>query len=111
MYVLEELYPIFSDLKYISNLERNLNELVKRLNDVRNLCIKGGSLNKSLSTKYRYAIERAIRYKSELDSTLYFACLPPYQEVFKLTEKQKDRVIFSVDYNSMFAKVYSRLVP
>ncbi|WP_282156634.1 hypothetical protein [Vibrio diabolicus] len=104
MYVLEELYPIFSDLKYISNLERNLNELVKRLNDVRNLCIKGGSLNKSLSTKYRYAIERAIRYKSELDSTLYFACLPPYQEVFKLTEKQKDRVIFSVDYNSMFAK-------
>jgi hypothetical protein len=104
IYVLEELYPIFSDLKYISNLEHNLKELNKRINDIKNLSIKGGSLNKSLSTKYRYAIERAIRYKSDIDSTLYFACLPPYQEVFKLNEKESDRVIFSVDYNAMFAK-------
>jgi len=103
VHVLEERYPIFGDIKYVSNLPDNINEAKKRLNEIKMLGIKGGGLNKWLSTYYRYRQERKIRFKSTLDSLVYFSCLPPYQEVFKAKEARPDRLIYALDFNSMYA--------
>lgn len=101
--VLEERYPIFGDIKYVSNLSDNINEAKKKLNEVKSLGINGGSLNKWLSTYYRHRQERKIRFKSSLDSLTYFSCLPPYQEVFKAKEARPNRLIYALDFNAMYA--------
>ncbi len=103
VHVLEERYPIFGGVKYVSNLPDNINEAKKRLNEIKVLGIKGGGLNKWLSTYYRHRQERKIRFKSSLDSVVYFSCLPPYQEVFKAKEARPDRLIYALDFNSMYA--------
>lgn len=100
--VFELLYPFFNHIKYISNIEKTYYELVTLLNKVNELDIKGKSLAHNLSTKYLYKIERKLRYKNKYDYFFAFAYKGGYQEVFKLKEERKDRVVISFDFNSMY---------
>lgn len=100
--VFELLYPFFKNIKYISNIEKSYNELIHLLNKVNELNIKGKSLVHNLSTKYLFNIERKLRYKNKFDYFFAFAYKGGYQEVFKLKEERKDRVIISFDFNSMY---------
>lgn len=100
--VFEINYPIFSHIKYISNIHKNYNELKKLLTIIKGFSIKGDSLAHNLSTQYLYKIERKLRHKNKLDYFFAFAYKGGYSEVFKLKEERKDRVIIALDYNSMF---------
>jgi len=100
--VLELVYPFFNHIKYISNIEKTYSELVTLLNKVDELDIKGKSLAHNLSTKYLYKIERKLRHKNRYDYFFAFAYKGGYQEVFKLKEERKDRVVISFDFNSMY---------
>jgi len=100
--VLEIKYPVFNHIKYISNIYQNYEELLKLLKVIEKLNIKGKSLAHHLSTEYLYHIERKLRFKNTLDTYFAFAYKGGYQEVFKLKEKRKDRVILALDFNSMY---------
>jgi len=100
--VFEFQYPIFTHIRYISNIHKNYEELKKLLIDIETLEIKGKSLAHHLSTKYLYKIERKLRYKNRLDHFFAFAYKGGYSEVFKLKEERKDRMVIALDYNSMF---------
>lgn len=100
--VFEILYPFFSYVKYISNIEKSYIELVNLLAKVNELNIKGKSLAHNLSTEYLFKIERKLRYKNRYDYFFAFAYKGGYQEIFKLKEEREDRVIISFDFNSMY---------
>lgn len=100
--VFETLYPFFSYVKYISNIEKSYIELVNLLAKVNELNIKGKSLAHNLSTEYLFKIERKLRYKNRYDYFFAFAYKGGYQEIFKLKEEREDRVIISFDFNSMY---------
>ena len=102
--VFEDLFPIFPHIRYTSNLKANISESKKLLNNCKNMQLFGGSASKYLSTFFRFKQERALRFKSSLDNTLYFASLPPYQEVFKAKETRPDRLIIALDFNAMFSE-------
>lgn len=100
--VFELKYPIFSHVRYISNLHKNYEELVFLINKINILNIEGESLANQLSTKYLFQVERKLRFKTTLDSYFAFAYKGGYQEVFKLKEERKDRVVIAMDFNSMY---------
>lgn len=100
--IFEIRYPIFSHIKYISNIYKNYEELNKLLKEVSVLDIKGKSLAHNLSTKYLYKIERKLRFKNKLDYFFAFAYKGGYSEVFKFKEERKDRTVISFDFNSMY---------
>lgn len=100
--VLELNYPIFSNIKYFSDVEKSYTYLVYLLQEVNELGIKGKSLAYDLSIKYLFQIERKLRFKNTLDYFFAFAYNGGYSEVFKLQEKRSDRVVIALDYNSMF---------
>lgn len=102
LYVFEIMYPIFNHIRYITNIHKNYGELIKLLEITQNLGIYGKKLTKQLSMEYSYKIERKLRFKNSYDKFFGFAYKGPYQEVFKLKEERKDRVIISFDFNSMF---------
>lgn len=102
IYVFEVIYPIFNHIKYISNIHKNYNELIRLLNFTKDLGIYGKSLSKILSTEYLYKIERKLRYKNRFDKFFGFAYKGGYQEVFKLKEERENRIVVSFDFNSMF---------
>jgi hypothetical protein len=102
IFVFEECFPLYDQVRYVSNLSNNVNQAKKLLNECRSLEINGGSVNRCFSTLFQYKQERKLRYKSNLDCILYFSCLPPFQEVFKAKESRKSRLIFALDFNAMF---------
>ena len=99
----EECYPIFESIRYVDYLPDNINEVNKRLNNIRHLGLKGRSAYHWFSTLFRYKQERVVRIKCELDNILYFSCHSPYQEVFKFKEERANRIIYALDFNSMYA--------
>lgn len=109
--VFEECYPFFSQIKYVSSLSDNINEAKKLLNHCESLGLKGGSASRFFTTLFGYRLERKLRYKSELDRFIYFACLPPFQEVFKAKENRNNRLIFALDFNAMFTDCLSGTFP
>ena len=109
--IFEECFPFFDEIKYVSNLRDNINEAQKLLNECKSLNLNGGSAFRYISTLFQYKQERKIRYKSELDSILYFSCLPPFQEVFKAKESRKNRLILALDFNAMFSDCLSGSFP
>ncbi len=100
--VLELVYPIFSNIKYHSDIESSYKYLTSLLQEVDSLGIKGKSLAHDLSTQYLFWIERKLRVKNTLDYFFAFAYSGGYSEVFKLKEKRGNRVVMAFDYNSMF---------
>jgi len=100
--VFELKYPIFDHIRYISNIHKNYKELYYLLEKIKLLNIKGKSLAHHLSTEYLYKIERKLRFKNKLDSYFAFAYKGGYQEVFKLKETRKERVVIALDFNSMY---------
>jgi len=100
--IFEVVFPIFSHIKYISNLHKNYEELQRLLSIVHKMNITGKSLAHNLSTQYLYKIERKLRFKQELDFFFAFAYKGGYQEVFKLKEERDDRIIIALDFNSMY---------
>ncbi|MGB2739728.1 MAG: hypothetical protein WBC60_04135 [Cognaticolwellia sp.] len=101
--VLESNFPIFSDIKFNSNLKSNHKKLLSCLSYLKNLGITKHSISKNFSSELLTKLQRRIRNKTSLDICFHYAYYPPYQEVFKFTESRKDRSIFALDYNSMYA--------
>jgi hypothetical protein len=101
--VFETLYPIFSHIKYISNLNKNYNELKRMLSVVKKMGIRGNSLAHYISNEHLFKIERKLRFKNGLDQFFALAYNGGYQEVFKLKEEREDRVVLAFDFNSMYA--------
>ena len=100
--IFEITYPIYSHIKYISNIYKNYEELTKLLKEINLLNIEGKSLAHNLSTTYLYKIERKLRFKNRLDYFFAFAYKGGYSEVFKLKEERDDRVVLAFDFNSMY---------
>lgn len=100
--VLEKCFPFFEAIKYVSNLDDNIKEARRRLQETKEMGIYGGTANKWYSNLYRFRQERDLKYKSNLDHKIYFSCLPPYQEVFKAKESRSNRLIYALDFNSMY---------
>lgn len=69
---------------------------------VETIDFKGNSISDYLSKKYLYKIERKLRFKHTMDSCFFFAYRGGYQEVFKLKEEREDRLVVSMDFNSMY---------
>ena len=101
--VFEHRFPIFSHIRYVSNPERNLQELERLIDQIQKLDIQGRSLAQYFSTQNQYAIERKLRFKNRLDRFFSFGLHGGYQEVFKLREEREDRAIVAFDFNSMYA--------
>ncbi len=100
--VFEECFPFFDDIRYVSNLSQNIKEARRRLQEMKDKGVRGGTARRWYSTVYRFRQERSLRYKSSLDHKVYFSCLPPYQEVFKAKEARVGRTIYALDFNSMY---------
>lgn len=100
--VFEECFPVFEDIRYVSDLANNIKEARRRLQEMKDKGVRGGTARRWYSTVYRFRQERSLRYKSSLDQMVYFACLPPYQEVFKAKEARVGRTIYALDFNSMY---------
>lgn len=101
--IFEVRYPIFDHVRYTSDLHANLRQLTSLLRSVKKLGIRGKSLGQSVSCQHLYKVERKLRFKNRLDRFFAFASQGGYQEVFKLKEERKDRVILALDFNSMFS--------
>lgn len=101
--VFEECFPFFDKIRYVANLADNVKEARRRLNEMKDKGVRGGSAHRWYSAVYKFRQERVLRCKSSLDRTVYFACLPPYQEVFKAKEARAGRTIYALDFNSMYA--------
>jgi hypothetical protein len=67
--IFELKYPIFNDIKYISNIHKNYDKLNGVLKNIKALDIKGNSLSHQLSTEYLFRVERKLRFKNELSAT------------------------------------------
>lgn len=100
--VFESKYPIFSHIKFIPEIKKNYYELKRLIENIKEMNITGPSLANNLSTKNKFKVERKIRNKNKLDKFFYFGLQGGYQEVFKLREERKDRVIIALDFNSMY---------
>lgn len=100
--VFETCFPIFANIRYVANLADNTKEARRRLQEIKEKGIRSGTAHKWYSTLYRFRQERILRYKSSLDKKVYFACLPPYQELFKAKEARDGRTIYALDFNSMY---------
>lgn len=100
--VFEECFPFFDDIRYVANLAHNIKEARRRLQEMKDKGVRGGTAHRWYSNVYRFRQERSLRYKSSLDEKVYFACLPPYQEVFKAKEARVGRTIYALDFNSMY---------
>lgn len=101
--IFEIRYPIFDHIKYTSDLHANFRQLTTLLRTIKKLGIRGKSLGHSVSCQHLYKVERKLRFKNQLDRYFAFASQGGYQEVYKLKEERKDRVILALDFNSMFA--------
>ncbi len=100
--IFEVIYPIFNDIKYISNISKNYKKLTELLKEIISLDLKGNSISHGISTEHLFKIERKLRLKNKLDYFFAFAYRGGYQEVFKLKEERKDRVVIAFDFNSMY---------
>lgn len=102
VHVLEELFPIFSSPSYYLPSNDKIELINQRIAWLHKKCIFEISLGAYSNKKYFYLISRKTRFKNTLDQ--YFAFTQPngYQECFKALECRADRVILSVDYNSMY---------
>lgn len=98
----EEIFPIFKEIKYISNPSKNLEYLLHLVDKVKSHGYNLSSLAIQLSDNYQYKVERKLRKKSFLDSVFYFSIKPGYQEVFKLKEERINKKIIALDFNSMY---------
>ncbi|MCD9553984.1 hypothetical protein GLP31_16040 [Photobacterium carnosum] len=103
LFVLEENFPIFNNIKFNADLNSNIRFLSKCLSKVRQLGVRGYSLGQHTVTEGLYKTERKIRWKNSLDTNFFFASFGGYQEIFKAKEERKDRIIVALDYNSMYA--------
>jgi len=100
--VFETKYPIFNHIKYLSDIHKNYYELNRLLGVIEKIGIKGNGLAHYISNKHLFKIERKLRFKNRLDYFFAFAHKGGYQEVFKLKEERKDRVVIAFDFNSMY---------
>lgn len=100
--VFEIKFPIYDTIKYVSNIQKNYNYLVSLLNDIENFNVKSNTFSTYFTENFRFKIERRLRYKNQYDSYFAFAYKSGYQEIFKLKEERKDKIIISMDFNSMF---------
>lgn len=99
----ETCYPILNNIKYFSDLKKNIEFLAKSLRLVRSLGIRGESVH----TEYKFSLQKRIRrkifQKSNLDKFFAHAYLPPFQEVFVFSESRANRKVIALDFNSMFS--------
>ena len=100
--IFEIKYPIYRHIKYISNIYHNYKELKRLLKSIAKMSIKGNSLAHYISNEHLFKIERKLRFKNNLDYFFAFSYKGGYQEVFKLKEERKDRVVIAFDFNSMY---------
>ncbi len=103
IYVFEVLFPIFKEIKYISNIKKSYEYLTGLYKKVVEGETKGIALGKYYSTHNHYAVERKLKSKNNLDIYFAYAYKTGYQEVFKIKEERKNRSIIALDFNSMFA--------
>jgi len=71
--VFEINYPIFRHIKYLSNLQKNYDELARLIETVKAMGFKGRTLAEHFSTEHSFRVERALRVKNKLDSIFAFA--------------------------------------
>jgi len=100
--VFETDFPIFTNIKYYSNSQKNFQHLQKYLLKLDKFEFQGNSFAQDISTKYLYKIERKLRFKTSLDYFFAFAYTKPYQEIFKAKENKVERIVIAMDFNSMF---------
>ena len=100
--VFEESFPIFSEIKFNSSLRANYDILTSLRRKVSQLDIHSKSLSKYLSARHLTAVIKKLSVKNGYDRHFFFAFKEGYQEVFKLKEERKNRVIIALDFNSMY---------
>lgn len=100
--VFEDDFPIFSGIKFSSNLPSNLAVLNKCLRKTAQLNIRGDTLSQHLAQEHWRSIARKLVRKNGHDRSFFLAYKEGYQAVFKLKEERPDRVILAVDFNSMY---------
>lgn len=101
--VLENLYPIFNDIKYYGNINKTYDALQDKINLIKNMNLNGKSIANYNSVSNQFRVERKLRFKNTYDKAFAYAYRGGYQEVFKFVEERSDRKIIALDFNSMFA--------
>jgi hypothetical protein len=101
--VFEEVFTDVKNISYISNIEKQFNILKKYIIRKEKSIFKGNSFSNFFTNSHLYKIERKIRFKNGYDRIFALAYNGGYQEVFKLKEERKDRVIIALDFNSMYS--------
>tara|TARA_Y100000310_G_scaffold167977_1_gene167997 strand:+ start:5218 stop:7023 length:1806 start_codon:yes stop_codon:yes gene_type:complete len=99
----ESEFPIFDNIKFTYNLEKNYDVLKRRLAYVRKIGLSQSSLASTLSERATRILKRKLKFKTSYDELFAHAYNPPYQEAFKLFDFRQGRAIISLDFNSMFA--------
>lgn len=99
----ESRFPIFSEVRYVSDITTNFNYLQQCLKKIKSMGIHESSIPKCNNHTLLKVIERKIYSKTNLDKYFAHAYLPPYQEVFIFSEFRPDRKVIALDFNSMFA--------
>lgn len=103
IYVFESLFPIFPDIKYISDIEKSYQYLLSLYEIVKKGDTHGIPLGKYYVTKFLYKTERKLKFKNSLDVIFAHAYKTGFQEVFKFKEEDKNRIVIALDFNSMYA--------
>lgn len=100
--ILENDFPIFTDVKYINNAFSNYVKLLEKLKYIKKKGWKEKTLTSHFSIRQKYKMERSLKNKSYLDPFFYFYPHRGYQEVFKFKEEREGRVVVAFDFNSMY---------
>lgn len=108
---LEKSYPIFRDIKFYGTPRDRERTLIKKLDVLKSLQVKGRTALELFANESQFRIERSIRSKNGLDKFFAFLEKDPYQEAFKFTEERIDRVVIAMDYNSMYGSCMDGYFP
>lgn len=101
--IFENLFPIFPNIKFISDIKKSYRYLLSLYEIVKNSETHGVPFSKYYATKFLYKTERKLKFKNSLDIIFAHAYKSGFQEVFKLQEVDAKRNVVALDFNSMYA--------
>jgi hypothetical protein len=100
--VFEEKFPVFDNVAFFKCKKSRISFMERGLLELKNKGIVASSLGQFFSGANLYRVERKLRCSSSLEKWFGLASMSGYQDVFKLYEERKDRIIIALDFNSMY---------
>lgn len=110
VYSLEEHFPFLCNVVYCSDSAINFRILNKYVDLLKKAQIQFSYLH-DFYKSFNKKIVKKIKNISVFDRNFYFVPAYPYQEVFMFKENRSDRIVFALDFNSMYASVMSHDYP